>query len=624
MIYGLVAPGYEMAEVLAANLTGGAADLHRRRHVDEAQADGRRRGELRRHVGRQPARPSRSRSKIPSAASTRSSGSAPTASGCSAGSSSAMPRITARCWASTRATGRCRLRPATWSAAEAPARRGVKATDLSDNVQICSCNNVSKGQICCSIRDGQARHGRPGQVGHQGRHRLRRMPAAGHRAFARRTEGRRPQGEQPSLRAFRLHAAGAVPDRQDQADPHLRRACWKATAGGRDAKFANRPWPPSWPVSGTKTFSTTPRLQDTNDRFLANIQRRRYLLGRPADARRRDHAGKADHDRPDRQEIRPVYQDHRRPAGRYARRAGPPVARYLGRTGRRRLRERPRLRQGPADGEKLRGHDLVPLCGGRLGRVCRPRSRLRYRGIRAPHKLKSAVSGCVRECAEAQSKDFGLIATEKGWNLYVCGNGGAQPRHADLLAADLDEDTCIRYIDRFLMYYIQTADRLTRTSKWLEAMEGGIDYLRDVIVNDRLQIADELERQAQFLVESYRCEWREVVKDPEKRRMFRQFVNTDETRAGRRVRRRAGPKAPGGLAVGLCSPPGPQRPASASPDGGRASGGGLGLPTSRRRASAARDPLASRRPRERFPQGCRGLREMRGDPDRRLPLRQPQ
>ena len=141
-------------------------------------------------------------------------------------------------------------------------------------------------------------------------------------------------------------------------------------------------------------------------------------------------------------------------------------------------------------------------------------SSLRYRGIRAPHKLKSAVSGCVRECAEAQSKDFGVIATEKGWNLYVCGNGGAQPRHADLLAADLDEDTCIRYIDRFLMYYIQTADRLTRTSKWLEAMEGGIDYLRDVIVNDRLQIADELERQAQFLVESYRCEWRRSSRTP--------------------------------------------------------------------------------------------------------------
>ena len=153
----------------------------------------------------------------------------------------------------------------------------------------------------------------------------------------------------------------------------------------------------------------------------------------------------------------------------------------------------------------------------------------RYKGVRAPHKVKSAVSGCVRECAEAQSKDFGIIATEKGWNLYVCGNGGAKPRHADLLAADIDSETCIKYIDRFLMYYIQTADRLTRTSVWLEKMEGGIEHLRDVIINDRLGINADLERQMQFLVDTYKCEWAEVVNDPEKRRLFNQFVNTDET-----------------------------------------------------------------------------------------------
>lgn len=160
------------------------------------------------------------------------------------------------------------------------------------------------------------------------------------------------------------------------------------------------------------------------------------------------------------------------------------------------------------------------------------RVELRYRGLRSPHKLKGAVSGCVRECAEAQSKDFGLIATEKGYNLYVCGNGGARPRHADLLAADLDEETAIRYLDRFLMYYIRTADKLTRTSTWLESLEGGIEYLRDVIVNDRLGLADELERQMRMHVDSYQCEWKAVVDDPEKRRYFTQFANTDETQPG--------------------------------------------------------------------------------------------
>jgi nitrite reductase (NADH) large subunit len=156
----------------------------------------------------------------------------------------------------------------------------------------------------------------------------------------------------------------------------------------------------------------------------------------------------------------------------------------------------------------------------------------RYKGVRAPHKLKSAVSGCTRECAEAQSKDFGIIATEKGWNLYVCGNGGMKPRHADLLASDLDDETCLRYIDRFLMFYIRTADRLTRTSVWLEKLEGGLAHLRDVVVNDSLGICNELEAQMQHLVDTYRCEWAEVVKDPARRAAFTHFANSEEPDPG--------------------------------------------------------------------------------------------
>jgi nitrite reductase (NADH) large subunit len=152
----------------------------------------------------------------------------------------------------------------------------------------------------------------------------------------------------------------------------------------------------------------------------------------------------------------------------------------------------------------------------------------RYRGIRAPHKLKSAVSGCVRECAEAQSKDFGIIATDKGWNLYVCGNGGARPRHADLLASDIDEETVIKYIDRFLMFYIATADKLTRTSVWLDKMQGGIGHLKDVIINDSLGICAELEQEMQYLVDTYRCEWAEVVADPVARKKFTHFANSPE------------------------------------------------------------------------------------------------
>ena len=151
----------------------------------------------------------------------------------------------------------------------------------------------------------------------------------------------------------------------------------------------------------------------------------------------------------------------------------------------------------------------------------------RYKGLRAPHKFKLAVSGCTRECAEAQSKDVGVIATEKGWNLYVCGNGGMRPRHAELLATDLDDETLLRYVDRFLMFYIRTADKLQRTSVWRESLDGGLDYLKDVIINDSLGLGAELESQMQLVIDRYECEWANAINDPEKLKRFRTFVNDE-------------------------------------------------------------------------------------------------
>jgi nitrite reductase (NADH) large subunit len=149
----------------------------------------------------------------------------------------------------------------------------------------------------------------------------------------------------------------------------------------------------------------------------------------------------------------------------------------------------------------------------------------RYKGLRSPHKLKFAVSGCTRECAEAQSKDVGVIATEHGWNLYIAGNGGMRPRHAELFATDLDDATLIRYIDRFLMFYIRTADRLQRTSVWRESLEGGLEFLQQVIIDDTLGIGGELEAQMQSVVDHYECEWANALKDPDKLKRFRTFVN---------------------------------------------------------------------------------------------------
>ncbi|BBW99229.1 nitrite reductase large subunit [Mycolicibacterium moriokaense] len=169
---------------------------------------------------------------------------------------------------------------------------------------------------------------------------------------------------------------------------------------------------------------------------------------------------------------------------------------------------------------------------------------LRYRGLRAPHKIKMGVSGCARECAEARGKDVGVIATETGWNLYVGGNGGMTPKHAQLLASDLDDETLVRYIDRFLMFYIRTADRLQRTAPWVESLEGGLDHLRDVICNDSLGLADEFEAAIARHIEGYACEWKGVLEDPEKLSRFVSFVNAPDVadptveftqRSGRKV-----------------------------------------------------------------------------------------
>ncbi|MDM0051575.1 nitrite reductase large subunit NirB [Variovorax sp. J22R115] len=152
----------------------------------------------------------------------------------------------------------------------------------------------------------------------------------------------------------------------------------------------------------------------------------------------------------------------------------------------------------------------------------------RYKGLRAPHKIKFGVSGCTRECAEAQGKDVGIIATDKGWNLYVCGNGGMKPRHAELIATDLDKAGLIRLIDRFLMFYVRTADRLQRTSTWRESLEGGLDYLKGVLIQDTLGLGAELEAQMQHVVDTYQCEWKTAVTDPATRQRFRSFVNSEK------------------------------------------------------------------------------------------------
>lgn len=407
-----------------------------------------------------------------------------------------------------------------------------EAAELADDCQVCSCNNISKAQICRAIRDEdladvasvksctKAGTGCGGCLPLVSDLLAAELKSAGksvnkhlceHFAYTR----------QELFEIVKIKAVKSFADLiASHGCGHGCEICKPAVASMLASLWNENILAPPHQT-----------LQDTNDRFLANVQRDGSYSVVP-----RVPGG----------EITPekliVLGQVARKYGLYSKITGGQRVDLLGA----KLHELPDIWQelvaagfesGHAYGKALR---TVKSCVGSTW--CRYgvqdsvgfaiRIEERYRGIRAPHKIKAAVSGCVRECAEAQGKDFGLIATEQGYNLFVCGNGGAKPRHAELLAADLDEETAIQYIDRFLMYYIQTADRLTRTSVWLEKMDGGIEHLRQVIIHDKLGICDELERQIRFLVDSYRCEWADVVNDPEKRRWFKQFVNTDETEEG--------------------------------------------------------------------------------------------
>ncbi|HLJ11316.1 MAG TPA: nitrite reductase large subunit NirB, partial [Planctomycetaceae bacterium] len=525
MVYGLVSPGYEMADILATNLCGGAkrfsgADLSTKLKlmgVDVAS------------FGDYEAPPERARPLVYddpfsgvykkllfSPDGTKLVGGVLVGDAGDYGTLLALAK-----------SGRPIPVPPGELVVGKTSQAGTGVDGMSDDCQVCSCNNVTKRDLCAALADknlatlGEVKAATRAGTGCGGCVPLvasllnRHLEAAGktinrsvceHFAYTR----------QELFQIVKIKGFRSFDDLLQSHGTGLGCEICKPAVASILASLWNDP------VLDHAT------LQDTNDRFLANLQRgglysviprvpggeitpdklialgevaRKYkLYSKITGAQRVDLFGAQVQDLPD-------------------------IWRELVDAG---------FESGHAYGKALR---TVKSCVGttwcRYGVQdsvgCAIRVENRYKGLRAPHKIKAAVSGCVRECAEAQSKDFGLIATEKGYNLYVCGNGGAKPRHADLLAQDLDEDTAIRYIDRFLMYYIATADRLTRTSVWLSGIEGGIDYLRGVIIDDKLGIADELERQMQFLVDTYKCEWTEVVNDPARRRWFKQFMNTDET-----------------------------------------------------------------------------------------------
>ncbi|WPG97851.1 Nitrite reductase [Acrodontium crateriforme] len=406
------------------------------------------------------------------------------------------------------------------------------ADDLTDDTQICSCHNVTKGDVSKSVKDGTCKSiGDVKSCTKAGTGCGGCMPLV--QTIFNKTMASMGQEVKnhlcPHFDYSRADLFNIIHVKKLQNFQEIMAHCGKnpSSSGCEACK----------PTIGSilaslynKHLLDTERkgLQDTNDRFLANIQRNGTFSVVP-----RVSGGEITADK------LIVIGTVAKKYDLYCKITGGQRIDLFGA----RKQDLPAIWQELIDGGMESGHAYakslrtVKSCvgttwcrfgiGDSVGMAVRLEER--YKSIRSPHKIKGGVSGCVRECAEAQNKDFGLIATEKGFNIFVGGNGGAKPRHSELLAKDVPPDDVVPILDRYLAFYIRTADKLQRTARWIENLPGGIKYLRDVILEDKLGICAELEKQMEDLVSSFFCEWTETLKSPEKMKMFSQFANTKDT-----------------------------------------------------------------------------------------------
>ncbi|WP_197480555.1 nitrite reductase large subunit NirB, partial [Rhodococcus sp. EPR-157] len=401
-----------------------------------------------------------------------------------------------------------------------PAAEQVGIGALPDDAEICSCNGVTKGAICGAISDGAC-------------------DVASVKSCT--TAGTTCGGCLPSIKQL-LAASGVVMSKalcehfgQSRAELfEIVRATNTRTFSSLIAKYGTGTGCDICkPVVASILASTSSdhildgeqaSLQDTNDHFLANIQKNGTYSVVP-----RMPGGECT------PEQLIVIGEVARDFGLYTKVTGGQRIDMFGA----RVDQLPAIwkrlvdagmESGQAYGKSLR---TVKSCVGSswcrygvqdsVGMAVDLENR--YRGLRSPHKIKFGVSGCARECAEARGKDVGVIATEGGWNLYVGGNGGQSPKHAQLLASNLDDTTLVSYIDRYLMFYVRTADRLQRTAPWLDSLDGGLEHLKAVVCDDSLGIGAELEADMDRHVAGYKDEWAGVLEDEEKLGRFVSFVN---------------------------------------------------------------------------------------------------
>jgi nitrite reductase (NADH) large subunit len=137
-------------------------------------------------------------------------------------------------------------------------------------------------------------------------------------------------------------------------------------------------------------------------------------------------------------------------------------------------------------------------------------------GLNTPAKVKLAVSGCPRNCAEATIKDFGVVAIDGGWELYVGGNGGVKVRAAELLCRVKTEDEVMEFAQAFLQYYREQAKWNERTAEWVQRT--GLESIRAVL--DQPEMRKELVQRIDETLSLHKDPWKDIIEKDQKRELF--------------------------------------------------------------------------------------------------------
>ncbi len=382
----------------------------------------------------------------------------------------------------------------------------VGAAELADAAQVCNCNGVSKGQLVACVRDGQRTVG-----GVMGATRAGKgcgsckglvadivTAALGDDLEADPAESYYVSGipmDKPRLmaeiRKRELHSVSAVfaalaPDGAEHAGSKMALASLLKMMWGeqyideRDARFINDRVHANIQRDGT--FSVVPQVlggvtTPAQLRRIADVAERYNIpMLKITGGQRIDLLGVPKEDLPK------VWADLDMPSGHAYGKTFRTVKTCVGRDF---------CRFGLGDSTQL-GIDIEQ----------------RYQGLESPAKMKLAVSGCPRNCAESYVKDVGIVAVEGGrWEIYIGGAAGATVRKGDLLATVDSRGEAITLTGRFMQYYRENANWLERSYDFVPRI--GLAELQAIIVQDRDGIASQLDESIQRSIDAYRDPWQE-------------------------------------------------------------------------------------------------------------------